>query len=128
VALRAWLLEVAEGLIAPDIDGDGEPGGIGCGAAATAAAGQAGGKERVGEAGPWSGAVARELRFDFFVRLLARAHAWREDSGELFGQLQAAAAAGMRRVATLCDARFADLVASPRGDELMRLVPTPNLW
>ena len=62
VALRAWLIEVAEGLIAPDIDDDldGAPGG----GAATQA--------EVLE-GPWAGAVAREQRFDYFLRRLARA-------------------------------------------------------
>jgi hypothetical protein len=125
VALRAWLLNVAEILIAPDIDSDsvGEPP---CSGVSTTW--QVGSGERVGEAGPWAGAVARELRFDYFVRLLARAQAWREDGGQLFGQLQAAAAGGMRRVATLCDARFADLLAAPRGDELLHLVPPQHLW
>ena len=130
-ALRCWLLEVGENLIEPNLD-EGE-GGV-RGALTSVAEGQKRSlKALAGLQGP-SEAMARlresdqGLRFDYFVRFVGRAQAWREDEGELFVQLQLVAAKCLRRVAGLCDARLRALAAAPGGEELLRLREAPALW
>jgi hypothetical protein len=99
-ALGEWLLRISEGLIRPELSSNSKRG---------------------------RHSSATILKFRFFVQKVGKAKIW-ADNPLLFIKLQNKARDYLDEIGNQCEARFKDLCAEPRGNELVTVQPEKQFY